>query len=88
MGTLSLTCSLPCGSSKNACYCQEDVEGLLGERAARAGGAGSVVCGGEERRPADVKASYGSASILKDSRVVFIICGNKDRLVAWINIAN
>lgn len=35
--------------------------------------------------PADVKASYGDASILKDSRVVFNIGGNKFRLVVWIN---
>ena len=35
--------------------------------------------------PADVKASYGAASILKDGRVVFNICGNKYRLVVWIN---
>jgi mRNA interferase HigB len=35
--------------------------------------------------PADVKANYGSASILKDGRVVFNICGNKYRLVVWIN---
>ena len=35
--------------------------------------------------PADVKASYGTASILKDGRVVFNICGNKYRLVVWIN---
>ena len=31
--------------------------------------------------PADIKALYGSASILKGSRVVFNICGNKYRLV-------
>ena len=37
--------------------------------------------------PADVKASYGTASILKDGRVVFNICGNKYRLVVWINYA-
>ena len=37
--------------------------------------------------PADVKASYGTASILKDGRVVFNICGNKYRLVVWINCA-
>ena len=36
-------------------------------------------------RPSDVKAKYGSASILKDGRVVFNICGNKHRLVVWIN---
>ena len=35
--------------------------------------------------PADVKASYGSASILKDGRVVFNVGGNKYRLVVWIN---
>lgn len=35
--------------------------------------------------PADVKAKYGSASILKDGRVVFNICGNEFRLVVWIN---
>ncbi|MGE3993905.1 MAG: type II toxin-antitoxin system HigB family toxin [Pseudorhodoplanes sp.] len=35
--------------------------------------------------PSDVKAKYGSASILKDGRVVFNICGNKYRLVVWIN---
>lgn len=35
--------------------------------------------------PAEVKAQYGSASILKDGRVVFNIGGNKYRLVVWIN---
>jgi mRNA interferase HigB len=35
--------------------------------------------------PADVKAHYRSASILKDGRVVFNIGGNKYRLVVWIN---
>jgi mRNA interferase HigB len=35
--------------------------------------------------PAEVKASYGTASILKDGRVVFNIRGNKYRLVVWIN---
>lgn len=35
--------------------------------------------------PADVKAKYGSASILRDGRVVFNICGNEYRLVVWIN---
>ncbi|HEX2077450.1 MAG TPA: type II toxin-antitoxin system HigB family toxin [Longimicrobium sp.] len=35
--------------------------------------------------PADVKASYGDASILKDSRVVFNISGNKFRIVVRIN---
>jgi len=33
----------------------------------------------------DVKAKYRSASILKEGRVVFNICGNKFRLVAKIN---
>src|SRR5437763_12781964 len=35
--------------------------------------------------PADVKALYRTASILKDGRVVFNIGGNKYRLVVWIN---
>ena len=37
--------------------------------------------------PADVKAQYRSASILKGSRVVFNICGNKYRLVVKVNYA-
>lgn len=39
----------------------------------------------DRHKPADVKAKYGSASILKHSRVVFDICGNKYRLVVKIN---
>jgi mRNA interferase HigB len=35
--------------------------------------------------PAQIKQQYGNASILKDSRVVFNICGNKYRLVVKIN---
>ena len=35
--------------------------------------------------PADVKAKYGSASVLKGGRVVFNIGGNKYRLVAKVN---
>ncbi len=35
--------------------------------------------------PADIKEQYRSASILKDSRVVFNICGNKYRLIVKIN---
>ena len=37
------------------------------------------------RAPADVKRDFGTASILRDSRVVFNIGGNKYRLVVWIN---
>lgn len=37
------------------------------------------------QNPADIKETFGSASILKDSRVVFNICGNKYRLVVKIN---
>ncbi len=33
----------------------------------------------------DVKRKYGSASILKNNRVVFNICGNRFRLVARVN---
>lgn len=35
--------------------------------------------------PASVKADFGTASILKDGRVVFNIAGNKYRIVVWIN---
>ena len=35
--------------------------------------------------PANVKADFGNASILKDGRVVFNIAGNHYRLVARIN---
>ena len=35
--------------------------------------------------PSDVKRDVGSASILKDGRVVFNIAGNKYRVVGWIN---
>jgi len=35
--------------------------------------------------PADVKREIGTASILKDGRVVFNIAGNKYRVVVWIN---
>lgn len=35
--------------------------------------------------PAEVKRDFGTASILRDGRVVFNIGGNKYRLVVWIN---
>ena len=35
--------------------------------------------------PADVKATFGDASIFKENRVVFNISGNKLRLVARVN---
>jgi mRNA interferase HigB len=35
--------------------------------------------------PAQIKEKYGNASILKGSRVVFNICGNKYRLIVKIN---
>jgi len=35
--------------------------------------------------PAQIKQQYGNASILKESRAVFNICGNKFRLVVKIN---
>ena len=37
------------------------------------------------KTPSDIKAQYKSASILKDSRVVFNIHGNKYRLIVKIN---
>jgi len=36
-------------------------------------------------KPSDVKAQFGSASILQDGRVVFNIAGNKYPIVVWIN---
>jgi mRNA interferase HigB len=36
------------------------------------------------QQPMDIKAQYGSASILKNRRVVFNIGGNKYRLVATV----
>jgi len=39
----------------------------------------------EWKSPADIKERYASASILKGSRVVFNIGGNKYRLVVKIN---
>jgi len=41
----------------------------------------------EWRGPHDVKSEYGSASIVKNGRVVFNIAGNKYRLVVKINYA-
>ena len=35
--------------------------------------------------PAELKADFGHASILRDGRAVFNLAGNKYRLVAWIN---
>ena len=35
--------------------------------------------------PTDIKERYRSASILKNNRVVFNICGNKYRLIVRIN---
>lgn len=37
--------------------------------------------------PAQVKADFARASILRDGRVVFDLGGNKYRLVVWINYA-
>lgn len=37
--------------------------------------------------PADIKAQYRNASILKNNRVVFNIAGNKYRLIVSINFS-
>jgi len=39
----------------------------------------------EWENPNEIKEQYASASILKNSRVVFNICGNKYRLIVEIN---
>jgi mRNA interferase HigB len=44
-----------------------------------------AACRADWATPADVKADFRSASILKDGRVVFNLAGNKYRLVVWIN---
>lgn len=36
------------------------------------------------KSPAEIKLAYVKASILKDSRVVFNICGNKYRLITKV----
>ena len=38
--------------------------------------------------PAEIKSQYGSASILKNNRVVFDIGGNKYRLIVAIHYAS
>jgi mRNA interferase HigB len=38
-------------------------------------------------KPSDVKQQFGTASILRDGRVVFNVAGNKYRIVAWVNYA-
>lgn len=45
----------------------------------------SVVKRARWKTPADVKATYGHASILKGSRVVFNVAGHSYRLVAVID---
>lgn len=37
------------------------------------------------KSPAELKIMYGNASILKDCRAVFNICGNKYRIIVKIN---
>jgi mRNA interferase HigB len=38
-------------------------------------------------KPTDVKATYGTADIVGDNRIVFDICGNSYRLVIQFNYA-
>lgn len=45
----------------------------------------SIVAQADWASPADVKEAYGDASILKNSRVVFNIGGNKYRMAVLIN---
>ena len=40
------------------------------------------------RTPADIKAQYRHASILKGGRVVFNVCGNKYRLIVLFQYEN
>ena len=43
------------------------------------------VKGADWATPADVKRAIRSVSVLRDSRAVFNIAGNKYRIVVWIN---
>jgi mRNA interferase HigB len=43
------------------------------------------VRGADWAAPADLKRAIRNVSILKDSRAVFNIAGNKYRIVVWIN---
>ena len=55
---------------------------------AKMGGTVVMVCRSRERGEAtlaEIKREFGSASILRDGRVVFNIAGNKYRIVVWIN---
>ena len=45
----------------------------------------SEVLNANWENPQELKQQYGSASILKDGRAVFNICGNTYRIVVWIN---
>ncbi|RKZ68410.1 MAG: type II toxin-antitoxin system HigB family toxin [Gammaproteobacteria bacterium] len=45
----------------------------------------SEVLNANWKNPQELKQLYGSASILKDGRAVFNICGNTYRIVVWIN---
>lgn len=37
------------------------------------------------KAPSDIKEKYGNASILRNNRVVFNICGNKYRILVAVN---
>src|SRR5580698_5122764 len=39
------------------------------------------------KRPTEVKATYGTADVVGDTRIVFDICGNTYRLVVQFNFA-
>jgi mRNA interferase HigB len=43
------------------------------------------VCEGDWSNPAEIKSKYRTASVLKNSRVVFNIAGNKYRLIVKVN---
>lgn len=45
----------------------------------------AVVRAVEWRHPADVKATFGNASIIGNQRAVFNICGNKYRLIVGLD---
>ena len=64
-------------------FCEEHPRGAQAETALDTWY--KIVRKADWKTPADVKAVYGDASILKGHRVVFNIGGNKFRLVAHLN---
>jgi mRNA-degrading endonuclease HigB of HigAB toxin-antitoxin module len=74
-------------TSTHASDCRVHPSGLLGALSRRRAAAEGLVRGSHSAtwtQPADIKAQYRSASVLKNRRVVFNIKGNDYRLIVAI----